>query len=72
MPVGITPLEMRSSMIPVLMIVCPSGGEASTHPSAVFTCRPRVVARGSAVMRLMSPCSAAHTWPPSGACDIAG
>ena len=34
--------------------------------------RPGAVARGSAVIRLMSPCSAAQTWPSSPSSDIAG
>ena len=38
----------------------------------VFKGRPLAVARGSAVIRLMSPCSAAHTCPSPGASGIGG
>ena len=47
---------------------------ASTHRplSFSFTCRPGAVARGSAVMRLMSACSPAQTWGASGDWAIGG
>ena len=40
------------------MIAWPSGATASTQPSSTLTCNPGAVARGSAVIRLMSPCAA--------------
>ena len=68
-----TPLDRTSSIIPVLMITQPSGATASTQPPSVFTWSPGAVARGSAVIRLMSACSPAHTWAsPDGASGIGG
>jgi hypothetical protein len=60
-------------MMPVLMITESSGGVASIQPSSTFTWTwPGAVARGNAVIRLMSPCSAAHTWPSASSSVIAG
>ena len=59
-------------MIPVLTMALRSGGTASTQPESVRTCRPAAVARGKAVMRLMSPCWAAHTYCAPGAVSIDG
>jgi hypothetical protein len=67
-----TPLVSRSNMIPVLMMTASSGGVASTQPSSTRTCSPGAVARGSAVIRLMSPCWPAHSWPSAASSDIAG
>ena len=48
--------------MPVLMMTRSSGGAASIQRSpSTLTWRPRAVARGRAVIRLMSPCSAAQT-----------
>ena len=71
-PIGMIPFVRRSSMMPVLMMTWPCGATASTHSPSTFTCRPGAVARGRAVMRLMSPCSAAQTWPSPGTPDMLG